>query len=210
VSESLQHIDQVLDTLFTHGPVWVYLAVGLACVVENFFPPFPGDTFIVGAGALVGLGRLDLIPTMLVINVCGLSAVMTLFYLGRRYGRAYFIRKDFRFFGAADIKKTEHTFDRWGWLILVASRFVPGVRSALAIVAGLGGYRPPLMLIFSAISYLAFSSLLVYLAMRLAENRQLVESYIEQYNQFVWPVVVLALVMMLGLKILRMRKERRT
>ena len=67
MGEDLTKINQLLDFIFTYGPFWVYLALFAACFIENVFPPFPGDSFIVGAGALVAVGRLDLATTVVTI-----------------------------------------------------------------------------------------------------------------------------------------------
>ncbi len=83
MSDSYSHISELLDYLFAYGPILVYLVIFTACFIENLFPPFPGDTFILAAGALVGLERLTLIPAMIAVLSGGISSVMILYYLGK-------------------------------------------------------------------------------------------------------------------------------
>ncbi len=192
MSDTLSQVNHYLDFLFTYGSFWVYLVLFAACFVENIFPPFPGDSFIVAAGGLVGLSRLNIIPTFLVINVGGLASVMVMYYVGRRYGRDFFIRKDYKYFSADDVRKVEAKLSRWGAWLLMASRFIVGFRSALAVAAGIGRYPTGRMVIFSAVSYFAFTGLLLYIAVKLVDNLGVIERYFRHYNRIIWPVLILA------------------
>jgi len=195
MGESLSQVNQYLDFVFRYGPLWVYIVLFAACFIENIFPPFPGDSFIVAAGGLVALSRLDIIPTFIVINAGGIASVMVMYLLGRRYGRDYFIRKNFKYFSAADIVKVEQKLDRWGVLILLVSRFIVGFRSALAIVAGVGRYPSFKMFVFSLLSYFAFTGLLLYIAWKLVDNLDAIEHGFRHYNRVIWPVLILAVIL---------------
>ena len=94
MGENVQQVSEWLDWIFAYGSGWVYVVLLVACFIENVFPPFPGDSFIVVAGVLVALGRLDLALSGIVIAVGGVSSVMLMYYLGRRFGRDFFIRKN--------------------------------------------------------------------------------------------------------------------
>ncbi|RME25463.1 MAG: DedA family protein, partial [Candidatus Zixiibacteriota bacterium] len=175
MSDSIQAVNAFLDNLFVHGPWLVYLVILVACFIENIFPPFPGDSFIVAAGALVGLGRLQLIPALLTVICGGMASVMVLYWFGRRYGRDFFWRRDFKYFSRRDIEAVEKRLARWGGGILVISRFVVGIRAALAVAAGIGRYSSVRMFIYSTISYLLFAGLLMYIAVSLVENLEVIE-----------------------------------
>jgi membrane protein DedA with SNARE-associated domain len=192
MSDTLSQVNHYLDFLFTYGSFWVYLVLFAACFVENLFPPFPGDSFIVAAGGLVALSRLNIIPAFLVINVGGLASVMVMYYLGRRYGRDFFIRKDYKYFSADDVRKVEVKLSRWGAWLLMASRFIVGFRSALAVAAGIGRYPTGRMIIFSAVSYFAFTGLLLYIAVKLVDNLGVIERYFRHYDRIIWPILILA------------------
>ena len=184
-------INQLLDFIFSYGPVWVYLALFAACFIENIFPPFPGDSFIVGAGALVAVARLDLALAMVTVLLGGLGSVMLIYAFGKRYGHDFFMRKNYRYLSSADIIKMEQQFEKWGFLILIFSRFVVGFRSALALVAGVSRYDAGKMLVFSTVSYLLFAGLLMYAAMLLVENLELLREYFTAYNMIIWPILII-------------------
>ena len=209
MGEDPSRINELLDFIFSYGPVWVYLAIFAACFIENVFPPFPGDSFIIAAGALVGVGRLELVLTFLIIMAGGLGSVMLIYHFGKRHGRDFFVRKNYRYFSVDDIAKVEAKFHKWGAMILVVSRFVVGFRSALALVAGIGKYDPAKMLIFSAVSYCLFVGLLMYAAITLVENLDLVEEYINTYNMIVWPALIVGLVLFIIRKVKSVKERAR-
>lgn len=208
MADNPQQIEQLLDFIFRWGPGWVYATLFFACFIENVFPPFPGDTFVVAAGALVGLDRLHLVPTVLIVNVGGMMSTMFMYYLGRRFGRSYFLEKDYRYFPAEDILRMENAFTRWGAPILIVSRFVVGMRVALAIAAGIARYPVGLMVLFSAISYLLFTGLLIYAAMVLVENLDTIRYYFDRYNSIVWPLVAAIVILVVVRQVRKARKAR--
>ncbi len=207
MSEHPEQINQLLDYIFAYRPVWVYLVIFAACFVENVFPPFPGDSFIVAAGGLVALGRLDLVLTIMTIVVGGMASVMLLYTMGRRFGRSYFIRKDFRYFSVSDVERMEERFRKWGALVLVASRFIVGMRVVLAVVAGISRYPAGRMVLFSTLSYLLFSGLLFLAAHKLVENLSAVEYYFTAYNQIAWPLLIGLVALLIVHKVRTRRKD---
>lgn len=189
MTDSLILINDFLDSLFAYGPLPVYVAIFLACFVENVFPPFPGDTFIIGGGALVAANRLDLYLTMIVIVVGGMISTMLLYYLGVKYGREYFIRKNYSLFSARDIASVESRLTRWGGGVFIVSRFLVGVRSALSASAGIARYPAIKMIAYSLLSYLAFTSILMYLSITLVESFDVFARWFRLYQWIFWSAV---------------------
>ena len=205
MSETIAQVNDFLDYFFTYGTFWVYAAVFLACFIENLFPPFPGDTFIVAAGGMVALDRLDFVTAFLIINVSGMISVMILYYLGRHHGRSFFMRKNYKYFSVDDINAMENRLNKWGVLILMFSRFVVGMRAVIAIAAGIGRYPALAMVIFSTLSYFIFTGLLMYIAMELVDNFALVEYYFDTYKLIIYPLVILFIVLYIVRRIKRNR-----
>jgi membrane protein DedA with SNARE-associated domain len=197
-------INEWLDLAFAQGPVWVYAAIFAACFVENITPPFPGDSFIVAAGALVAAGRLDAVLAFLMVISGGMASIMLYYYFGRRYGRDFFVRKNYRFFSAQDIVAVESKFQRFGGLLLVVSRFVVGFRVALVLAAGIGRY--PTWRMFG---YTLFGGLLMYLGFKLVEHLDVIEHYFRTYNYIGWPIVITIVVVWAVRRILKVRARNR-
>lgn len=207
MSENLAQIDHILDSLFAYGPFWVYCVIFLACFIENLFPPFPGDSFIVAGGGLAAASRLDPFLTFVLVIIGGMSSVMILYFLGRNYGREFFLRKNYRYFSSEDILKVEGKLLKWGTVILIFSRFIVGLRAALAIVAGIGRYRALKMFIYSTVSYLLFTGLVMYVSYKLVENFDKIEYMFRTYNRIVWPVVIAVLLFYVVRKVMAVKRK---
>ncbi len=189
--ENPQQITQFLDGIFRYGAIWVYLVLFAACFIENVFPPFPGDSFVAAAGALVALGRLDFALSMIIIMAGGISSVMVLYFFGQNYGRKFFERKNFKYFSVRDIELMETKLKKWGALILVFSRFLVGIRSGVAVAAGVGRYPAILMLFYSTVSYFLFTVLIIFLAIGMVEHLESIKTYFIQYNLIIWPIITI-------------------
>jgi len=202
-------INQWLDLIFSYGPIWVYGIIFVACFIENIFPPFPGDSFIVAAGGLAAVSRLNFYLAFLTIIAGGVASAMVVYLIGKNYGREFFIKKNYKYFSASDIVKVENHFNKWGVLIIIFSRFVVGFRSALALVAGISRYQIVKMFLFTVISYILFAGLLMYAAFQFVENLNLIKIYFKTYNMIVWPILIILLTLYIMNKIKSLRKNRK-
>ncbi len=207
MGENPQMISEWLDYLFRYGPFWVYMLIFVACFIENIFPPFPGDSFIFGAGFLVGANRLSLLPSMVAVLSGGMGSVMVMYILGRKYGRSFFMRKDYTYFSIRDIEKFELNLNRFGAWLMVFSRFVVGFRSAIAVGAGIARYNTAKMILYSTVSYILFGGLLFYLSIVVADNLQTITGYVKMYNMIVWPLLIILIIVWVVRKIRKVRLE---
>jgi len=208
MSEYLAQINELLDHIFAHGAVWVYLVIWLACFIENITPPFPGDSFIVAAGGLVAASRLETVTALLVVVTGGMTSVMIIYFLGRKFGREYFIRKNYKLFSASDVLAVEKRFERHGGLVLLVSRFVVGFRVALVLASGMGRYPAGKVMLYIGLSYVAFSGLLMYLGYKLVENYERIEYYFDTYHYIAWPLVGLVVVTYIVRRIQKNRQAK--
>lgn len=207
MGENPVQISYFLDGLFRYGAVWVYAALFAACFIENLFPPFPGDSFIAAAGGLVALERLDFALTMIIVLSGGILSVMVLYFFGNNYGRKYFEKKNFKYFSVKDISLMEVKLQKWGAFILVFSRFMVGIRAAVAVAAGVGRYPTILMLFYSTVSYFLFTVLILFLAMSAVEHLEEIKFYFVQYNLILWPIIIIVIAGYFFRKFLFFRKE---
>ncbi len=207
MGENPEQITHFLDGIFRYGAVWVYLILFAACFIENVLPPFPGDSFIAAAGGLVALQRLDFVLTVIIILAGGLSSVMVLYYFGNNSGRRYFERKNFKYFSLKDIALMESKLQKWGALILVFSRFMVGIRAAIAVAAGVGRYPAILMFFYSTVSYFMFTILIIFLAIGTVDNLQIIKSYFIKYNLMIWPIIIVIMAAYFMWKIRSLRKN---
>jgi membrane protein DedA with SNARE-associated domain len=127
-----------LSFLIRHGSA-VLLAVVL---LEQLGLPLPATAFLLGAGALAGLGQLDFATGLLAaIVACAVSDAVW-FDLGRRRGIKV-LRHLCRLSLEPDscVRRTEDTFVRRGPKMLLVAKFLPGLNTVAAPMAGMIGMR---------------------------------------------------------------------
>ena len=128
-------IGWVLSLIDSMGEV----GVGLAVLIENFFPPIPSEAVLPGAGFLAYDGRMSFGWALVAATLGSLVGAWVWYGLGAALGR----RRTRRIFelmplvDAEDFDKAEVFFARWGGIAVLLGRCVPLVRSFISIPAGI-------------------------------------------------------------------------
>jgi membrane protein DedA with SNARE-associated domain len=73
---------------------------------------------------------------------------------------------------------------------MISSRFVVGLRVALLVGAGIVAYPALKVAVYTLISYLLFSGLLMFLGYYLVEHLDKIATFLTTYNYIAWVIVV--------------------
>jgi membrane protein DedA with SNARE-associated domain len=127
-----------LDTLITLFTQHGYLAVFLVLLVTGFGIPIPEDISLVAGGVIAGLGYAN-VNVMCLVGLAGVllgDAVM--FLVGHHFGaRALRLRWVAWLLTPRRYAKVQHKFHRYGNRLMFVARFLPGLRTAVFITAGM-------------------------------------------------------------------------
>ena len=129
-------VESILNLALTHGAIWVYIFIFISGLLENIFPPYPGDTVTFVGGYLSGTGHLTFPLVFLSSGLGCLSGALILYLIGKSKGRELFLRNKGKIFDVAHLEKVEGWFRKYGEKVLILSRFLTGVRSVVALAAG--------------------------------------------------------------------------
>jgi membrane protein DedA with SNARE-associated domain len=113
-----------------------------------------------------------------------------------------------RFIDAESMAKMTERFAKYGRLLLVANRFLPGLRTTLLFGAGLFRMRPLDVAITSAISAFLWNGLLIGGGVLLGQNLDQVLHYVEQYSIVAWIVVTLGVLAFVARTLVHRRRRR--
>jgi membrane-associated protein len=153
------HLDTHLMALVQDYGVWVYGILFLIIFAETglvIAPFLPGDSLLFVAGALCGLGALQLswlIPLLMLAAFCGDN---TNYWVGRLVGLRLFGMLKGRFIKHEHLDKTHAFYEKHGGKTILFARFMPIIRTFAPFVAGIGMMHYRLFVFFSALGSVAW------------------------------------------------------
>ncbi len=159
------HLDTHLLALTQQYGVWVYAILFLIIYCETGLvvtPFLPGDSLLFVAGALCGMGALQLELLVPLLVLAAFSGDNTNYWIGRLVGLRLISRANSRFIRREHLDKTHAFYEKHGGKTIIFARFVPIIRTFAPFVAGIGLMRYRLFMLFSALgSVLWIASLTV-------------------------------------------------
>jgi membrane protein DedA with SNARE-associated domain len=197
----------LLELISTRGAIWFYLFLYASCVTEGLFPPYPGDTVILLGGFFASLGKLDFFLVFFLSSAGSLTAAMILYYLGQKKGRKIFSQG--KILNLKLLEKIEGWFKRWGEKVILASRFLTGIRSGVALTAGVGNVRPKIMVIYSLISIFLWNGLIIVTAAIFEKNWRALYRFLILYNRIVLTLLGVAIIVVLIYYFIKRKKKEK-
>lgn len=202
------NIEYYLDAIKDLDSIWIYGIIFLSGYIENCFPPIPGDTVTVFAAYLVGTGRLNYFPVFLTATAGNLCGFMTMYQLGRFFGKDFFIRRNFKFFPKESIEKTESWFTQYGYRLIIFNRFLSGLRSVISIFSGMAHLDRMKIIPFALLSACMWDGVLIYGGYLIGDNWKAFDGFLDRYNAVVMIVVAFVIAFFIVRKIYRHYKMK--
>jgi membrane-associated protein len=140
------HLDTHLLALTQEYGVWVYAILFLIIFCETglvVMPFLPGDSLLFVAGALCGMGALQLEWLAPLLMLAAFAGDNTNYWIGRLVGM--------RLVRGRKLIRHEH-----GGKTILFARFLPIVRTFAPFIAGIGLMRYQLFLLYSAMGSVAW------------------------------------------------------
>lgn len=156
-----------------HGSTWAYLVVLLFSVFDVFIPIIPSETVVITAGVIAATGGLS-IAAILACAACGAfvgdnSAYLLASRVGDRATRRIARNES----GQRHIEWARRQLQVRSGELIVAGRFIPGGRTAVAFAAGATRFPWRRFASFdaiAAISWAGYAALLGYFGGRVFED----------------------------------------
>ena len=178
-------MDILLKSLLvgSHGAM-AYLSIFAVLVACGLGVPLPEDISLILGGFLVFKGAANLWG-MVATGFLGILVGDTLIYLaGRRVGRS--VRTGHGWLARVVTPprriQVEQLFARHGEKIVIAARFMPGVRAVTYFTAGSAGMPYPRFICFDGLAALLSAPLFVFLGYRFGRHLQQVIELMKRYQ----------------------------
>ncbi len=157
--EFVLHLDAHLLALTHQYGVWVYgiLFLIIFCETGLVVAPFlPGDSLLFVAGALAGMGSLQVQLLLPLLILAAFSGDNTNYWIGRLIGGRLLKGAGSRLIKHEHLEKTQAFYAMHGGKTIIFARFLPIVRTFAPFVAGIGMMHYRLFLVFSALGSVAW------------------------------------------------------
>jgi len=206
----IEFLNVVINYLQTVPWYLVLLTAFFITILENVFPPSPSDSIIIFTGTLVGMGTVGLFPLLIVTTAGSIIGFVIMFYLGRFIGHRVIKSKRIKFINEENIKRPNKWIDKYGYFIIAINRFLSGTRGVVSFLAGMAELKPGYTISLAGVSALVWNFILIYLGMVLGSNWRKAEQYIESYESFILPaVLVIILVIIIRIVYIYFRGKRK-
>jgi len=152
------HLDAHLLALTQQYGVWVYAILFLIIYSETglvIAPFLPGDSLLFVAGALCGMGALQLEWLVPLLVLAAFGGDNTNYWVGRLVGMRL-LKHAGRLIRREHIDKTHAFYERHGGKTVVLARFLPIIRTFAPFVAGIGMMQYRKFVLFSALGSVAW------------------------------------------------------
>jgi membrane protein DedA with SNARE-associated domain len=198
--------EDILNSLSSFSPLWIYVCLFLFSFIENIFPPSPSDVVIVIAGTLISAGTIDFIPTIFITTIGSVLGFMTLFFIGTQVDKKIIERGRFKFLSREALEKAEKWFSKYGYWIILGNRFLSGTRAVISFFAGLSELNYKKTILLSLISSTIWNLLIISLGVLFGNNASIVDKYLKTYSNIVLIVVAIVIVLFIIRYIIKGRK----
>jgi len=168
----------------------------------------PSEIVLGYAGYLVYSGSINYFEAVLFGTIGGVLAQIFLYWLGK-YGGRPFLEKfgKYLFIHKKHIDIAESWFNRYGIGVIFTARFIPVVRHAISIPAGMARMPLTQFTIYTTLAVIPWSMFFVYLGRTLGENWDEIGNKAAPYMQpIIWTAVGLTALYVLY-KIVQSRKK---
>lgn len=202
LDDLIQQLPMLMDS--KSNPL-LYLLLCISAIMENMIPPVPGDVVTAFGAFMVGTGKLHFFWVYISTTIGSVIGFTFLFLVGKFFGKELLIKKNFTFFKKEAILKAEQWVQTYGIWLVLANRFLPGIRSVISLSVGFSNLSLHTVLLFSFISSSIWNLILIYLGYSLGNNWLAVQSkvshFLSQYSKAIGLLLLCIIVIYFFIKL---------
>lgn len=162
----------------------------LVTIIEYVFPIFPSDTIVLVAGFFSVYDKLPVWALIVTTSIGSIVGTWLTFMIGR-----YLISKPK--LSQSKLVRFQQWYARFGYSILLVSRFMPGIRSFFFVAAGFYRLSLPKVLLLGTISALMFNTMLLLLGRTIGKNTESITHMLQSYTIIFYGVFGLIMLIIL-------------
>jgi membrane protein DedA with SNARE-associated domain len=200
--------EDILNQISTFPPLWIYITLFFFAFIENVFPPSPSDLVVLIGGTLISTGVIHFIPTLILTTVGSLIGFMVLFYIGSAIDKKVIHSGKLKFIPIDAVDKVEAWFNKYGYWVILANRFLPGTRSVISFFSGLSHLKVEKTILLATISAFAWNAIILFLGIAFGDHVKVIDNYISNYSNIVIAVTVVIVLFFIIRNIIQKKKQK--
>jgi membrane protein DedA with SNARE-associated domain len=179
-----QRILHLLERLDAHDAPRGAAVIAASSFLEHIFPPFPGDLGVT-LGAAVGFARGWSTPLLFAAAVLGGAVGACVAWAFGRWleRRSHHPKHPWVARAHDEALRVTRALDRHGLPLVVASRFVPGVRAFVLVATGFRRFPLANVVVAAALGATLWNALLFALAALVGRNLDALGRWLDAYNR---------------------------
>lgn len=180
-------ITNALEVLGQYG----FFGIALALMIEII----PSEIVLGYGGFLISSGKLSFIAALLAGVLGGTAAQLFLYWLGVYGGRPFFEKYGkWLFIKRSHLDASEAWFEQYGTIVIFTARFIPIVRHAISIPAGIARMSFYQFLTYTIAAMVPWTILFLLIGIQLNQHWNTISTVASSYIK---PIVIIAVVSLL-------------
>lgn len=185
----------------SYGAIGIFFTLLLE--IGAFLFPLPGDSLVFTAGILIEAGMLDFYTTFLAVFMGSICAGHLGYFIGQKMGIERIQKNRFFSVDETHINRSKKFFEKHGALAIIASRFIPVVRTFISPFLGTIGYNKYKFLSYNLLASLLWTTIVLWLGMTVGK---FFPNFIK-YTEYIILSAVLLFLIPLVYEILKRKKK---
>lgn len=196
-----EYVLTILQFLMDLGPVGISLGLMIEII--------PSEIVLAFAGFMVDQGKVSFTGAVIAGTIGGIFAQLFLYWAGRYGGRPFLLKYGkYVFIHEKHITMAENWFEKYGIGVVFFARFIPVVRHAISIPAGLTKMNAWVFTLYTGLAAIPWSVFFIYLGTRLGSNWDGIKEYAAPYVSYITFGTLLLAGLYIGFKYLKHKKQK--
>lgn len=139
VINGLMHIDKYLALIIQQYGILTYAILFVIIFIETGLvvtPFLPGDSMLFAAGALAGIGSMNIVTLLIVVYLAAVLGDTANYHIGKKVGNKILAKEEVKFINKEYLIKAQTFYEKHGSMTIVVGRFIPIIRTFVPFVAG--------------------------------------------------------------------------
>lgn len=186
-------LESILTFMNNIDPFWIYVILISFSFIENVFPPSPSDVVVIIGATLIATSSIGYFPILILTSIASALGFILMYYVGKLFGDNILRKGKIKFIHRDDLEKTNAWFNKYGYKLIVANRFLPGTRSVISFFSGVNELNVFHTFLYASISAFAWNAIIIYLGYILGQNVDMIVFYLETYSNIILIITVIVI-----------------